>query len=52
MSFSEWFKDLNDYLFGGPSGKRARNEKGRFIPDDPATPQINEAYEDGRKPEA
>ncbi len=36
---------------GEPSGERARNNKGHFIPDDPETPHINEAYKDGYTPE-
>jgi hypothetical protein len=30
--------------------KRARDEKGQFIADDPSTPDINEAYEGGQAP--
>lgn len=30
--------------------KRARDEKGQFIADDPSTPDINEAYEGGKSP--
>ena len=30
--------------------KRARDEKGQFIADDPSTPEINEAYEGGKSP--
>ena len=29
---------------------RARDEKGHFIPDNPSTPDINEAYVDGEAP--
>jgi hypothetical protein len=32
------------------SGKRARNEKGHLKADDPSTPDVNEAYEDGKTP--
>lgn len=31
--------------------KRARNTKGKFIADDPSTPDVNEAWEDGKAPE-
>ena len=30
--------------------KRARDEKGHFVADDPSTPDINEAYEGGKSP--
>ena len=30
--------------------KRARNNKGQLVGDDPDTPDVNEAYEDGKKP--
>ena len=30
--------------------KRARNDKGQLIADDPSTPDVNEAYEGGKKP--
>ena len=32
------------------SGVRARNSKGHFVKDDPATPVKNEAYKDGKTP--
>ena len=32
------------------SGVRARNEKGRYVKDDPATKHRNEAYKDGKTP--
>ena len=31
-------------------GKRARTTKGKFVADDPSTPEINEAYEGGKSP--
>ena len=31
--------------------KRARTEDGKFIADDPSTPNVNEAYEQEAKPE-
>ena len=36
-----------------PAPKRARDEEGQFVGDDPATPAVNEAYEGGKplKPE-
>lgn len=35
---------------GEASGVRARNAKGRYIADDKSTPDVNEAYVDGKKP--
>tara|TARA_B100000965_G_scaffold405372_1_gene439245 strand:+ start:1993 stop:2193 length:201 start_codon:yes stop_codon:yes gene_type:complete len=32
------------------SGVRARDKKGRYKADDKATPNINEAYKDGKTP--
>ena len=31
--------------------KRARTEDGKFVADDPSTPDVNEAYEQEAKPE-
>ena len=31
--------------------KRARTEDGKFLADDPSTPDVNEAYEQEEKPE-
>ena len=31
--------------------KRARSEDGKFVADDPSTPDVNEAYEQEEKPE-
>ena len=31
--------------------KRARDEDGKFVADDPSTPDVNEAYEQETKPE-
>ena len=31
--------------------KRARDEDGKFVADDPSTPDVNEAYEQEEKPE-
>ena len=31
--------------------KRARTEDGKFVADDPSTPDVNEAYEQEEKPE-
>ena len=39
---------IKDKKVGEPI--RARDEKGHFIPDDPSTPVINEAYVDGEAP--
>ena len=30
--------------------KRARNEKGQLVADDPSTPEVNEAWEGGKAP--
>jgi len=30
--------------------KRARNEKGQLVSDDPSTPDVNEAWEGGKAP--
>tara|TARA_R100000700_G_scaffold24511_1_gene31397 strand:+ start:351 stop:542 length:192 start_codon:yes stop_codon:yes gene_type:complete len=30
--------------------KRARNEKGHLVADDPSTPEVNEAWEGGKAP--
>ena len=46
-----WFKKIKNFFFGKPSGERARDDKGRYIGDDPTTPHINEAYRDGRTPD-
>ena len=32
------------------SGVRARNSKGRYVADDKSTPNVNEAYVDGKTP--
>tara|TARA_B100001057_G_C22266487_1_gene725284 strand:+ start:187 stop:429 length:243 start_codon:yes stop_codon:yes gene_type:complete len=32
------------------SGKRARNSKGHYVADDKSTPNVNEAYVDGKTP--
>ena len=47
MSF---WKSLKAFLTPIPSGKRAKDKKGRFIADDKSTPNVNEAYADGKKP--
>ena len=46
-----WIQHIKNFFIGKPSGERARNKKGHFIPDDPETPHINEAYKDGYTPE-
>jgi len=43
-----WLKNVLG--LGEASGVRARNAKGRFVADDPKTPDVNEAYVDGKKP--
>ena len=44
-----WIKNL---FFGEEkaSGVRARNKKGQYVKDDPNTPDVNEAYADGKTP--
>ena len=32
------------------SGERAKDSRGRFVADDKSTPNVNEAYKDGKKP--
>ena len=43
------FKWLKTIIFGEPTGERARDKKGRYVADDKSTPNVNEAYKDGRK---
>ena len=38
------------FLIGEPTGKRARDGKGRYVADDKSTTDVNEAYSDGRTP--
>ena len=44
-----WNKFVN-FMVGEPSGVRAKDSKGKFVADDKSTPNINEAYKDGRTP--
>jgi|TARA_B110000285_G_scaffold181714_1_gene205193 hypothetical protein len=37
------------FMIGEPTGERARDDKGRFVKDDPKTTP-NEAFTDGRTP--
>jgi hypothetical protein len=46
-----WSKFV-EFLMGDPSGERARDSKGRYTKDDKSTPNVNEAYKDGRKPKS
>ena len=32
------------------TGERARNKKGHYVKDDESTPEVNEAYKDGKTP--
>ena len=32
------------------TGERARNDKGHYVKDDASTPDVNEAYTDGKTP--
>ena len=34
----------------GVEPKRARDDKGHYVADDPSTPDVNEAYVGGKKP--
>jgi hypothetical protein len=38
------------FLIGEPNGERARDNKGRYVADDKSTPDVNEAYTDGKTP--
>ena len=42
-----WFNTLEEAV-NGTHGKRARNDDGEFVGDNPATPDVNEAYEPTR----
>ena len=44
------FKWLKTIIFGEPTSERARDKKGRYVADDKSTPNVNEAYKDGRTP--
>ena len=48
---SYWNKFV-EFLIGPGDGKRARDSKGRYIKDDKSTPNVNEAYKDGKKPKS
>ena len=41
----DWRIDAG-YLELASKSKRARDDNGHFVPDDPATPDVNAAYED------
>ena len=46
-----WLKRLiNVGVEAEPTGVRARNAKGHFVKDDKSTPNVNEAYADGKTP--
>ena len=48
-----YWKKLVKFLVGPTgSGVRAKDSKGRFIADDKSTVDVNEAYEDGKKPKS
>jgi len=44
------FKWLRSLFVAEPTGERAKDDKGRFVADDPSTPNVNEAYVDGKTP--
>ena len=43
-----WFNKMTDWL--GFETVRNRDDKGRYIADDKSTPDVNEAYADGKTP--
>lgn len=43
-------EDPRVYQKADPQPKRARNEKGQLVSDDPSTPDVNEAWEGGKAP--
>ena len=45
----DWRIDAG-YLELASKSKRARDENGHFVPDDPTTPDVNEAFEPEPKP--
>ena len=45
-----WLKKLFDNTEPEATGVRARNSKGHFIKDNASTPNVNEAYVDGKTP--
>lgn len=48
-----WFSNFIDWITPPPAEEtevvRARTKKGRFIADDPSTPNVNEAYTTRKK---
>ena len=47
-----YWKKFVEFLVGPGDGVRARDNKGRYKADNKATPSVNEAYKDGKKPKA
>ena len=46
-----WLRRLiNIGVEAEPTGVRARNAKGQYVKDDKSTPDVNEAYADGKTP--
>lgn len=45
-----WLKKIFGVKEAPASGVRARNKKGRYVADDKSTPDVNEAYVDGKTP--
>ena len=46
-----YWKKFVEFLIGPQgSGVRAKDSKGRYVADDKSTPNVNEAYEDGKTP--
>ena len=47
-----YWKKFVEFLVGPGDGVRARDNKGRYKADNKATPSVNEAYKDGKKPKS
>ena len=45
-----WLKKVFGVKEAPASGVRARNKKGHYVADDKSTPDVNEAYVDGKTP--
>lgn len=48
-----WLHRISNFFFGKrcsckPSKKRARDRRGRYVGDDPSTPDVNESYAPSR----
>ena len=47
-----YWKRFVEFLVSSGSGVRAKDAEGRFVADDKSTPDVNEAYVDGKTPKA